>query len=69
MTTCPHTGITVPECSCRACLQALIERHMPQAVATIPSASEAVPTPIAAAPSRRLARLRGLRRVRLRRSA
>jgi hypothetical protein len=69
MTTCPHTGITVPECSCRTCLQALIERHMPQAVATIPAAAEAAPTPIAQAPSRRLARLRGLRRVRIRRSA
>jgi len=60
MSTCPHTGITVPECSCRACVQALIERHMPQAVA--------VPTPIEAAPGR-IGRLRGLRLARLRRSA
>ncbi len=29
MTVCSHTGISVPECSCRACLQAQIERHMP----------------------------------------
>jgi hypothetical protein len=29
MTVCSHTGITVPECSCQACLQAQIERHMP----------------------------------------
>ena len=29
MTNCPNTGIAVPECSCRSCLQALIERHMP----------------------------------------
>jgi hypothetical protein len=29
MTVCNHTGISVPECSCRACLVAQIERHMP----------------------------------------
>jgi hypothetical protein len=29
MTVCSHTGISVPECSCRACLVAQIERHMP----------------------------------------
>jgi hypothetical protein len=29
MTVCSHTGITVPECSCQACLQAQIERHAP----------------------------------------
>jgi phosphoribosyl 1,2-cyclic phosphodiesterase len=29
MTVCSHTGISVPECSCRACLEAQIERHMP----------------------------------------
>jgi hypothetical protein len=29
MTLCSHTGITVPECSCQACLQAQIERHAP----------------------------------------
>ena len=29
MTVCTNTGISVPECSCRACLQAQIERHMP----------------------------------------
>ncbi len=29
MTVCPHTGVTQPECSCRACLEAQIERHMP----------------------------------------
>jgi hypothetical protein len=61
MTTCPHTGISVPECSCRACVQALIERHMPQAVAV-------QPTPIEAAPGR-LGRIRAFRRARLRRSA
>lgn len=27
MTTCPHTGLTQPECSCSACLQALLEQH------------------------------------------
>jgi hypothetical protein len=29
MTVCSHTGISVPECSCRACVQAQIERHSP----------------------------------------
>jgi len=29
MTVCSRTGISVPECSCRACLEAQIERHMP----------------------------------------
>jgi phosphoribosyl 1,2-cyclic phosphodiesterase len=29
MTVCSTTGISVPECSCRACLEAQIERHMP----------------------------------------
>jgi hypothetical protein len=29
MTVCSYTGISVPECSCRVCLQAQIERNMP----------------------------------------
>ena len=29
MTVCSNTGLSVPECSCRACIQAQIERHMP----------------------------------------
>ena len=29
MTVCSNTGISVPECSCRCCLQAQIERHQP----------------------------------------
>ena len=29
MTVCTNTGISVPECSCRSCLTAQIERHMP----------------------------------------
>lgn len=33
MTKCPDTGVSVPECSCGACLQALIERHMPSLLA------------------------------------
>ena len=33
MTVCSHTGITVPECSCSACIQAQIERHMPSLLA------------------------------------
>jgi hypothetical protein len=34
MTVCSHTGITVPECSCSACIQAQIERHMPSLLET-----------------------------------
>jgi hypothetical protein len=34
MTVCSHTGLSVPECSCRACLQAQIERHMPSLLDT-----------------------------------
>ena len=36
MTVCSHTGISVPECSCRACVQAQIERHMPSLLGTAP---------------------------------
>ncbi|HEX6696482.1 MAG TPA: hypothetical protein VF080_06790 [Solirubrobacteraceae bacterium] len=25
-----HTGLTIPECSCRACLTALVETHAPR---------------------------------------
>ena len=34
MTVCSNTGISVPECSCRACLVAQIERHMPSLLDT-----------------------------------
>jgi hypothetical protein len=34
MTVCSHTGLSVPECSCRACLVAQIERHMPSLLET-----------------------------------
>ena len=34
MTVCTHTGLSVPECSCRACIQAQIERHMPSLLDT-----------------------------------
>jgi hypothetical protein len=44
MTVCSNTGISVPECSCRSCLVAQIERHMPSLldaqVATIPDTVE-----------------------------
>ena len=43
MTRCAHTGLTIPECSCRACLMALVETHAPlpatnPAAATLPAA-------------------------------
>jgi hypothetical protein len=45
MTFCPHTGVTQPECSCKACLEAQIERHMPSllggaAVVDLPQTAE-----------------------------
>ena len=33
MPTCPHTGITIPECSCAACVEAQIRRHQPALLA------------------------------------
>ena len=30
MTRCVHTGLSIPECSCRACLIALVEAHAPR---------------------------------------
>jgi len=29
MAICPHTGLTIPECSCSACLEAQMRRHRP----------------------------------------
>ena len=66
MTVCSHTGIAVPECSCRACVQAQIERHMPSLLHT--GTSTAPTVEIAAVSS--LSRLRFGRRLRrLRRAA
>jgi hypothetical protein len=67
MTVCTHTGITVPECSCRACLQAQIERHMPSLL--MADTADTAPTIELAAVSS-LSRLRFGRRLRrLRRAA
>ena len=67
MTVCSHTGISVPECSCRACLQAQIERHMPSLQEPDPAST--TPTVEMAAASS-LSRLRFGRRLRrLRRAA
>jgi hypothetical protein len=75
MNVCSHTGVSVPECSCRACLQAQIERHMPSVLAAartprMEGGIEAVVHPTSAdSPSRRRAILSRLRRPRLRRAA
>jgi hypothetical protein len=29
MSNCPHTGLTIPECSCSVCLEAQMRRHRP----------------------------------------
>jgi hypothetical protein len=67
MTVCTHTGISVPECSCRACLTAQIERHMPSLLDVDPSSTAAT---IEMASVSSLSRLRFGRRLRrLRRAA
>ena len=38
MTRCAHTGLSIPECSCRACLLALVQAHAPRP-ATNPAAT------------------------------
>jgi hypothetical protein len=38
MTRCAHTGLTIPECSCRACLITLVQTHAPRP-ATDPGAT------------------------------
>jgi hypothetical protein len=63
MTVCSHTGLSVPECSCRACLQAQLERHMPSLLAP-----DSVATPIEAATRGRRMLMR-FRQARLRRAA
>jgi hypothetical protein len=60
MTLCSNTGISVPECSCRACLEAQIERHMPSLLGTGPIEEPAVEISAASG----LARLRFARRLR-----
>jgi len=66
MTVCSNTGISVPECSCRACIQAQIEHHMPSLLGTV--AVEQPTIEMSAASG--LARLRFGRRLRrLRRAA
>jgi hypothetical protein len=66
MTVCSTTGITVPECSCRSCLTAQIERHMPSLlnadVATTPPTME-MPAVSSLARLRFGRRLRRLRRA------
>jgi hypothetical protein len=75
MNVCSNTGVSVPECSCRACLQAQIERHMPSVLGTartprMEGGIEAMVAPSSIdSPSRRWAILGRLRRPRLRRAA
>jgi hypothetical protein len=65
MTVCSHTGISVPECSCRSCLTALIERHSPSLLnAEIAGTPPTLEMPaIARIPRVRFGRLRRLRRA------
>ena len=61
MTVCSNTGITVPECSCRACVQAQIERHMPS---LLDADSDSTAPTIEMAAVSSLSRLRFGRRLR-----
>jgi hypothetical protein len=65
MTVCTTTGISVPECSCRSCLTALIERHSPSLLdADVTITPPTVEMPAVARISRlRFSRLRRLRRA------
>jgi hypothetical protein len=45
MTRCVHTGLSIPECSCRACLIALVETHAPRPATN--AAGRTPPTEIA----------------------
>ncbi len=66
MTVCSNTGISVPECSCRACLVAQIERHMPSLLNVEAATSPTMEMPAVSS----LSRLRFGRRLRrLRRAA
>ena len=75
MNVCSYTGVSVPECSCRACLQAQIERHMPSVLGAtrtprMVGGIEAIASRASIeSPSRRGAILGRLRRPRLRRAA
>jgi hypothetical protein len=60
MTVCTNTGISVPECSCRACLEAQIERHMPSLL----GAGQPEQATIEVSAASGLARLRFARRLR-----
>jgi hypothetical protein len=61
MTVCSNTGISVPECSCRACCEAQLERHMPSLMGATPR--DSAPTIELSAVSG-LSRLRFARRLR-----
>jgi hypothetical protein len=66
MTVCSSTGISVPECSCRACLVAQIERHMPSllnAEISVTPATVEMPAISSLSRLRFGRRLRRLRRV------
>ncbi len=64
MTVCPHTGVSLPECSCSACVEALIERHM-HLPDTLPDTAEMDAVNVRRVGRLRLAgRLRGLRQRR-----
>ena len=65
MTVCSTTGISVPECSCRACLTSQIERNMPSLLnvdAAITPVTLEMPA-VTRFPRLKLGRLRRLRRA------
>jgi hypothetical protein len=53
MIRCVHTGLSIPECSCRACLLALVHAHAPwpatnAAATTLPAMGASAERPQAA---------------------
>jgi hypothetical protein len=65
MTVCSHTGISVPECSCRVCIEAQLERHMPSLLTATQSEAPTIElSAVSGLPRLRFARrLRRLRRA------
>ena len=50
MPDCRHTGLSVPECSCRSCLEAQLALHQPELLARSAQAAPAQEAAPALAP-------------------
>jgi hypothetical protein len=45
MSVCPETGLSIPECSCRRCLEEQVARMMPQLLGQVPKSPPSEPLP------------------------